>query len=143
SARRRPSMGAAVFTSCVDANLMDTSMTNTDRSRLRLIALAALATIAGAAAAASSQSFSVQLVGGRVKGDETLKVHQGDQVQMRRSSDQPMELHLHGYDLDVKVAPPAPALLSFKATVAGRFPMHEHREGAGNHRAVLFVEVYP
>jgi hypothetical protein len=115
----------------------------TNRLRLRLVAVVALATIAGAAAAASSQSFSVELAGGRVKGDETLKVHQGDQVQVRISSDQPAVLHLHGYDIDAKVAPSAPALLTFKATLAGRFPMHEHREGAGNHRAVLFIEVHP
>jgi FtsP/CotA-like multicopper oxidase with cupredoxin domain len=122
---------------------MDTFMTNPNRLRLRLIALAALATIAAAAAAASSQSFSVEFKGGRVKGDETLKVHQGDQVQVRLSSDQPMVLHLHGYDIDARVAPTTPALLTFKADVAGRFPMHEHREGAGNHRAVLFIEVHP
>jgi hypothetical protein len=54
-----------------------------------------------------------------------------------------MVRHLHGDDIDVKVVPPRPALLTFKADVAGRFPMHEHREGAGNHRAVLFIEVYP
>jgi hypothetical protein len=122
---------------------MDTFMTNPNRLRLRLIPLVALATIAGAAAAASSQSFSVELKGGRVKGEETLKVHKGDQVQVRLSSDQPMMLHLHGYEIEVEVAPSKPALLTFKANVAGRFPMHEHREGAGNHRAVLFIEVYP
>lgn len=115
----------------------------TNRSRLRLIALVALTTIAGTAAAASSQSFSVELAGGRVKGDETLKVQKGDQVQVRLSSDKPMVLHLHGYDIDTRVAPPAPALLTFKADLAGRFPVHEHREGAGNHRAVLFIEVRP
>lgn len=112
------------------------------KNRLRLIALAALAAIAGTAAAAS-QSFSVELAGGRVKGDETLKVQKGDQVQVRLSSDKPMVLHLHGYDIDARVAPPAPALLSFKADIAGRFPVHEHREGAGNHRAVMFIEVHP
>jgi len=117
-------------------------MANANRLRLRLIALVAVETIAGAAAAVSSQSFSVELEDGLVKGDETLKV-QGDQVQMRLSSDQPTVLHLHGYDMNVKVAPPTPALLTFKADAAGRFPMHEHREGAGNHRAVLFIEVYP
>ncbi|WP_436820653.1 hypothetical protein [Variovorax sp. DT-64] len=114
-----------------------------NRARLRLIALAALVTIAGTAAAATSQSFSVELAGGRVKGNETLKVRQGDQVQVRLSSDKPMVLHLHGYDIDTKVAPPAPALLTFKADLAGRFPVHEHREGPGNHRAVLFIEVHP
>jgi hypothetical protein len=99
--------------------------------------------IAGAAAAASSPSLSVELKGGRVKGDDTLKVHKGDQVRVRLSSDRPMVLHLHGYDIEVKVAPPTPALLTFKADVAGRFPMQEHREGAGHHRAVLFIEVHP
>ena len=114
-----------------------------NRVRLQLIAWVALATIAGPAAAAASQSFSVELAGGRVRGEETLKVRKGDQVQVRLSSDKPMVLHLHGYDIDTKVAPAAPALLTFKADIAGRFPVHEHREGPGNHRAVLFIEVHP
>jgi len=105
--------------------------------------LAASLGVAGAAAAASSQSFLVELKAGRVQGEETLKVRQGDQVEVRLSSDRQMVLHLHGYDIDVKVAPPAPAVLTFKARLAGRFPIHEHREGAGNHRAVLFIEVHP
>ena len=124
------------------AKRMDPVMTNPNRLRVQLIALVALITLGGAAAAAD-QAFSVELKGGRVRGDETLKVKQGDQVQVRLSSDRPMMLHLHGYDLDVKVAPPAPALLTFKAGIAGRFRVHEHREGAGNHRAVLFIEVHP
>lgn len=113
-----------------------------DRLRLRLIALLALASIAGAAVAASPK-FSVELVGGRIKGDDTLKVRQGDQVQVNVVSDQPLVLHLHGYDIETKVVPPAPALLAFKADLAGRFPVHEHRSGAGNHRAVMFIEVHP
>jgi FtsP/CotA-like multicopper oxidase with cupredoxin domain len=115
----------------------------THRLRPRLIALLALATIAGAAAAASPKSFSVEIAGGRVKGEETLKVRQGDQVQVRFTSDQPVVLHLHGYDIDARVAPPAPALMAFTARLAGRFPVHEHRHGPGNHRAVLFIEVHP
>lgn len=115
----------------------------TNRSRLRLLAWLALAPLAGAATAASSQSFSVELAGGRVKGEDTLRVQQGDQVQVRISSDRPVELHLHGYDIDAKVAPPGVATMAFKANLAGRFPVHEHREGAGNHRAVLFIEVRP
>jgi hypothetical protein len=120
---------------------MGTVMTN--RVRRPLAALAA-AMIAATATAASPPPFTVELAGGRVKGgDETLKVHQGDQVQVRFSSDRPMVLHVHGYELEAKIAPPAPTLLSFKADLPGRFPVHEHREGAGNHRAVLFIEVHP
>jgi hypothetical protein len=117
--------------------------TNPNLWRRRLLALGALATVAGPAAAASSQSFSVELKGGKVKGDDTLKVQQGDEVQVRLTSDQPMVLHLHGYDIEAKVAPSTPGLLQFKANLAGRFPVHEHREGAGNHRAVLYIEVHP
>ena len=115
----------------------------TNRSRLRLLAWVALAPLALAAAAASPQSFSVDIVGGHAKGEDTLKVRQGDEVQVRFTSDRPVVLHLHGYELDAKVTPPATATMTFKATLAGRFPVHEHREGAGNHRAVLFIEVHP
>jgi hypothetical protein len=121
---------------------MKNVMTNPNRLRVQLLALAVLAPFAGAALAASPK-FSVELVGGRIKGDDTLKVKQGDQVQVSVVSDQPLVLHLHGYDIETKVAPPAPAVMAFKADLAGRFPVHEHREGAGNHRAVMFIEVHP
>jgi hypothetical protein len=121
---------------------MKNVMTNPNRLRVQLLALAVLAPFAGAALAASPK-FSIELVGGRIKGDDTLKVKQGDQVQVSVVSDQPLVLHLHGYDIETKVAPPAPALMAFKADLAGRFPVHEHRSGAGNHRAVMFIEVHP
>lgn len=118
----------------------------TDPARRRLIAWVAVAAFGGTATvatAASTQSFSISIVGGRVKGDETLKVRKGDQVRVTLTSDQPMMLHLHGYEIEIKVEPPAPALLVFKADLAGRFPVHVHTHGAGNHRAVLFIEVHP
>jgi len=115
----------------------------TNRGRLRLLAALALAPLAASAAAPASRSFSVEIAAGRAKGDDTLKVRQGDQVQVHFSSDRPMVLHLHGYDIDARVTPAAPATVTFKADLAGRFPVHEHREGAGNHRAVLFIEVHP
>src|SRR5262245_50313029 len=113
--------------------------------RLALARLTLTAVLAGAALAVSAapHAFSVALAGGKVQGDDTLKVRQGEQVELRITSDRPLMLHLHGYEIDTKVEPPKPALLSFKADLPGRFPIHEHREGAGNHRAVLFVEVHP
>jgi hypothetical protein len=122
---------------------MNSVITKKNRSRLRLFSLLVMTTFLGAYSIASSQSLFVEIFGGRVKGGETLRVRQGDQVQVRFLSDRPIILHLHGYDLDVNVVPSAPAFLTFKAEMAGRFPMHEHRTGAGNHRAVLFIEVYP
>lgn len=96
------------------------------------------------AAAAESHTFVVALAGGRVQsGDDTLKVRQGEQVEVRVSSDQPVALHLHGYEVQARVTPQQAAVMAFKADLPGRFPVHEHREGAGNHRAVLFIEVHP
>jgi hypothetical protein len=109
-----------------------------------MLAAIALATVAGTAAAATSaQAFSVEIAHGRAKGNDTLKVRKGDQVQLRFTSDQPIVLHLHGYNIETRVAPPAPAVLTFKAGIAGRFPVHEHRHGPASHRAVLFIEVHP
>jgi hypothetical protein len=54
-----------------------------------------------------------------------------------------MELHLHGYDIEVKVSPGSPAVMSFKASIPGRFSVEQHGQGPGHHRAVLYLEVYP
>lgn len=107
----------------------------------RLLSLAVGAAFACAASAA--HDFAVTLVGGKVQGDDTLKVRRGEQVAVRITSDRPLVLHLHGDKIEATVAPPQAGVLSFKADLPGRFPVHEHREGAGNHRADLFVEVHP
>ena len=107
-----------------------------------VVALACSATPAQADEPAA-RIIAVAIAGGKVKGTDTLKVQQGERIELRLSSDKPMVLHLHGYELEANVDPQKPGLLAFKAAIAGRFPVHEHREGAGNHRAVLFIEVHP
>ena len=54
-----------------------------------------------------------------------------------------MTLHLHGYDIESKLAPGEPAAMAFKATIPGRFPVEVHGAGKGPHRPVLYLEVYP
>jgi hypothetical protein len=92
---------------------------------------------------AQAQGFTVVFVGGKVRGDDTLKVRQGDDVDVRFTSDRPMVLHLHGYELEAKATPAQPGRLAFKASLPGRFPIHVHGQGADNHRAALFIEVHP
>lgn len=67
----------------------------------------------------------------------------GERVELRWGSDRPIALHLHGYDLEAKAAPQAPAVMAFEAKIAGRFPVTEHTPGAGHHRAILYLEVHP
>ena len=109
----------------------------------RVLALLALLVCAGAAVGAP-QTFDVPLKDGKSSLEgQTIRVAQGDQVTLRFTSDRPIALHLHGYDLQASVAPGGQATMSFTANIAGRFPLSEHTHGPGHHRAVLYLEVLP
>ena len=73
---------------------------------------------------------------------ETVQVRRGDVVMLRWAVDAPMELHLHGYDVEAEVAPASPAAMLFIAEFAGRFAVEAHLEDGGE-RAVLFLEGLP
>ena len=103
-----------------------------------------MVTSAVAADAVPRKVLTLSVVNGAVAGvEDTVKVRQGDDLELRWSSDKPMELHLHGYDIEVKVSPQAPAVMSFKANIPGRFPVEPHGQGPGHHRPVLYLEVHP
>ena len=72
----------------------------------------------------------------------TLKVSKGDRVELRWRSDRPVVLHLHGYDIEARVAPDAPKAMTFTAGTTGRFGVSEHG-GGKHHRAIVYLEVHP
>ena len=74
---------------------------------------------------------------------DTLRVKQGERLELRWSSDKPVELHLHGYDIQAKVDPAAPAVMAFTATIPGRFPIEVHGHGPRSRHPLLYLEVYP
>ena len=79
---------------------------------------------------------------GRVDADHgTVRVDEGDLVELRWSADERLIVHLHGYDIDTEVAPRAPAALRFDAVLTGRFPVEIH--GGREHRPLIYLEVYP
>ncbi len=62
------------------------------------------------------------------------------------TTDRPLTLHLHGYDIEKRVAPGTVTEMTFTADATGRFPVHVHAQGAGPaHEEALLVnvEVYP
>jgi hypothetical protein len=116
------------------------------RDFLRVTAVAVCAAMAAPGFAADTtrrKVFTLSLVNGALRGDDTIKVQQGDDVELRWSSDKPAELHLHGYDIEIKVAPSAPAVMSFKASIPGRFPVEPHGNDGGRHHPILYLEVHP
>jgi hypothetical protein len=109
-----------------------------------IAAFVGMVTSAVAADAVQRKVLTLSVANGAVAGvGDTVKVQQGDDLELRWSSDKPMELHLHGYDIEVKVSPQAPAVMSFKANIPGRFPVEPHGQGPGHHRPVLYLEVHP
>lgn len=80
-----------------------------------------------------------------VEPEGTIRVTQGDLVELRWTSDEPVDLHLHGYDQELQVQPDAPASMVVEAFASGRFPITSHgwSEGGHGHDALIFLEVYP
>ena len=58
---------------------------------------------------------------------DQITVGEGDRVNFRITSDSPLEVHLHGYDLSKEIEPDEPAELSFDATITGRFEMEDEQ----------------
>jgi len=79
--------------------------------------------------------FDFQIENGRVaERMRRVRVNQGDAVRLRWSTDRPITLHLHGYDIETKVRPGAVAEMAFIARATGRFPVEEHKPAAsGTH----------
>jgi hypothetical protein len=114
-------------------------------------ALAFLLIAAGSAspAAAAELTFDLKVEHGRVAEDMRLiRVQQGDIVKLRWTTDRPLVLHLHGYDIEKRIEPGVVAEIAFTAYATGRFPVHIHAHGArGGHAhedaPLVNVEVYP
>ena len=74
-----------------------------------------------------------------------LRATEGERVELRWIADEPLVLHLHGYDIETRVAPGKPAVTTFAARMTGRFPLEVHGEGGPRqrHGALLHVEIHP
>ncbi|MEX0809359.1 MAG: hypothetical protein WD044_11590 [Dongiaceae bacterium] len=95
-------------------------------------------------ASADEMAFHLAVEGGEIAGGApTLRVTEGDDVTIELVSDDEMEIHLHGYDITVVLAPGEAAAFAFRADIAGRFPAEPHDHGGGDHNAVFYLEVYP
>ena len=113
-------------------------------------ALALLLITAGAPAVAAELTFDIKIDRGRVPDAMRLiRVNEDDVVKLRWTSDQPIVLHLHGYDIEKRVAPGTITELAFTAYATGRFPIHVHAQGAGaggqahEDAPLAIIEVYP
>jgi FtsP/CotA-like multicopper oxidase with cupredoxin domain len=87
----------------------------------------------------------IRIRGGEVVGGPPeIKVEKGDTVVIVVSADAPDDIHLHGYDIEKKVAPGQPARFRFKANFEGEFEIESHvAEDAGREPLVGTLIVEP
>jgi len=101
----------------------------------------------GSAGAAEVKRFEITIAERTLAaGDETLRVKEGDAVELVWLSDEDVELHLHGYDIEVAIAAGVPAVMAVTATASGRFPISSHGFGGehgGKEEVLAYLEVYP
>ncbi|MEX1073583.1 MAG: hypothetical protein WEC13_00430 [Burkholderiales bacterium] len=109
------------------------------------IVAAVIALGAGLALAqAPARSFDIHVTERHVPpAQRVLRATEGERIELRWSADEPLVLHLHGYDIETRVMPGETAVTAFPARLTGRFPVAIHGAGGHRHRALLHVEIHP
>lgn len=98
----------------------------------------------GQVAAEGVSAWAVEIRDGAVhpESSSTLRVTEGETVEVTWTVDEATMLHLHGYNVAVRAGPDGPAVMRFEAHTAGRFPVEAHGQGEG-HGVMLYIEVWP
>ena len=108
--------------------------------RRRVVAALLAAAAPLPCAAADPAPVSIVVKGGKpVPGPSVVKLKRDDPVVLQVVSDAADELHVHGYNLQLKLRPNEPATLKFAARRTGRFSIELHKSGA----ELGVLEIYP
>jgi endonuclease YncB( thermonuclease family) len=75
------------------------------------------------------RAFDVSIAEGEMDPRE-VSVVEGDSVTLSVSAEEPVEVHVHGYDIEEEVEPDEPARISFDADLTGRFDIEDHETEA-------------
>lgn len=114
-------------------------------SLLALSVLGAISLVAGAA----EVTYTLAVANGRLpENTRLIRVKQNDVVKLEWSTDKPMTVHLHGYDIEKDIRPGATTEMMFVARATGRFPVEPHlgKTPSGGHAhgdVLVTIEVYP
>jgi hypothetical protein len=124
------------------------------RRDLVLCALAATLPTPASSEAAGTRVVELAIVRGKADGAQVtgsgrtagvLRVGQGETVDIVWTSDEAATLHLHGYNIETRVAAGAKATMRFLARATGRFPVETHGTSSapGRHVTLVYIEVHP
>src|SRR5215468_11724678 len=101
------------------------------------------------AAVAAEVTYALTIANGRVPDNMRLiRVKQNDVVKLEWRTDQPLTVHLHGYDIEQELQPGTVTEMTFTARATGRYTVEPHigRTPSGGHAhgdVLVTIEVYP
>jgi hypothetical protein len=79
----------------------------------------------------------------RSDATRVLRAKQGDRVVIEWSTDKPVAVHIHPYEIAQDLVPGTLSRTEFMATISGRFPIEAHSASRGGRRIVAYLEVLP
>lgn len=110
--------------------------------RICIFVVAVWAVGCGGGEKAARRELDLDIRAGALPPDKQLiRTDQGDDIVLRWSADEPITIHLHGYDIEKDLKPGAVTTMSFVATATGRFPITRH--GHGEETPLAYLEVHP
>ncbi len=71
-------------------------------------------------------AFAMDIAGGELMGESLITVNQDDNVTLNWTSDTPLSVHLHGYDIQLALQPGVIEPMTFVANATGRFTITTH-----------------
>lgn len=101
----------------------------------------------------SPHSINITVENRKVTGEKNIRLTQGDKVDLIWTTDEPLTIHLHGYDLEASLKPEEKSIMRLDAHATGRFPVtvhgnhaaqssHSHSHG-GTEITLIYLEIYP
>lgn len=98
----------------------------------------------------AARSIDLKIEKGVFVGAETgnvVRAKEGESLVLNWTTDEAVELHLHGYDIELAVKPGTSESMTFEAFATGRFPITLHGHGsdgkAAHMGALGYLEVLP
>lgn len=113
-------------------------------TRLAGRCLPVLVGVIAAVAAAEPRVIELAIRNGAVPAAQrVVRVAQGEEVTLSWTTDAPVTLHLHGYDVETAVRPGTTAIMTVRARATGRFPITIHGTKKGEEATLGYLEVHP
>ena len=93
---------------------------------------------------AETLTFEVTIRDGSTASPPVLRARKGDSIVINWTTDVPLVIHIHPYQVEQEMTPDKPATMDLLASISGRFPIEAHfATSAPRHKVVAYLEVLP